>query len=181
MLEDKGITDSESYRESLVVVSETLQSYTVSVLAFDWWQATSQKVNDKLLHLKFKDSTGDSKLVLMIDFFIPVDKSTFTSQKLEELLLTKSRQVIKSSVEKRPTFVNIRTQGVLGMYSSFKDAKLAEQTKIPDGQYRFNTQGIMYTDGLLINFTIISNDLGSENHRYAMHFITKGLTIKNEK
>lgn len=181
MLEDKGITDNKSYRESLVVVSDQLQQYTVSVLGFNWWQVSSQKVNKKLLHVKFSDTTGDSKMTLMIDFLVAAKETQYNQSKLKDLLVKKSRQVIAGSVEKRPTLVNIRTQGVLGIYSSFKDATLADEVNIPDGEYRFNTQGIMYTKGVLINFTLLSNDLSSENHRSAMNFMTRGVTVKENK
>ena len=58
--------------------------------------------------------------------------------------------------------------GGLGAHFAFKDESLASLDKLPDGEYAYMSAGAVIVGQVLINFTVLTNDLQSPAYRTAV-------------
>jgi tetratricopeptide (TPR) repeat protein len=180
MLETKGIVDEESYQESLKLSTGSLAKYEVSMLTFKWWKFFKNEVSDQFLHFKFTDNTGDTDISLLIDFIEPNDDSKLDQMKVKNLVADKGKVFEKMSVLGKTNIKTLEVEGGYGYYATYKDASLVGKTSYPAGEFLNTTQGMLKKSGLLINFTLLSNDTAAENHIFALQFLANGILIEEQ-
>lgn len=180
MLESKGITDAESYTNALALQQGQLGNYQVSMLVFNWWKGFKKEINDHFLHFKFTDDSGDTPISLLVDFIVPQVDKTINGSDVRKLLIEKGRVVLPDSIEQKVTPKSMKIDKGFGYYSNFTDKNLIDKKVYPAGEFLHTTQGMIIRSGLMINFTLLSNDLEAENHQMAMAFLSNGINIEKK-
>lgn len=181
MLDTKGIVDAASYRESLKLSTGSLAHYEVSMLTFKWWKFFKNEVNNRFLHFKFTDNTGDTDISLLIDFIQPKEDIDLTQMKVKNLVTEKGQTFENMSVLGKTVIKTLNVEDGYGYYATYKDASLVGKTSYPPGEFLNTTQGMLKKSNLLINFTLLSNDTSAENHIFALQFLANGILIEENQ
>lgn len=181
MLETKGITDEESHQNALKITSGDLGQYQVTMLTFNWWKAFKKEVSDDFLHFKFTDDSGDTKISLLIDFRVPKNDQKINQIKLKEMALDRGKVFAPLSVSKTTELTPLQMENGFGYYAEYTDPSLVGKSSYPPGEYLHTTQGLISKDGVVVNFTLLSNDLEAENHLFAIQFLTHGFFVQQGK
>ncbi len=84
----------------------------------------------------------------------------------------------ESSVEKAMQFEYLRPKVGAGTYCIFTDAKLVGQTKFPPGEYLHATKGLKVWPGVLVVFSIFSNETKSDDFRAALTLLRESVVEK---
>ncbi len=84
----------------------------------------------------------------------------------------------ESSVEKAMQFEDLRPKVGAGTYCIFTDAKLVGQTKLPPGEYLHATKGVKVWPGVLVIFSIFSNETKSDDFRSSLSVLRDSVAEK---
>ncbi len=84
----------------------------------------------------------------------------------------------ESSVEKAMQFEDLRPKVGAGTYCIFTDTKLVGQTTFPPGEYLHATKGVKVWPGVLVVFSIFSNETKSDDFQAALAVLRESVTEK---
>jgi len=180
MLERKGITDAESYQDALKITTGGLGNYQVTMMTFKWWKAFKKEISDDFLHFKFTDDSGDTNISLLIDFMVPKNEQSINQSKLKKMVQDKGKTFEPSSVNKSTKLKPLQLENGFGYYAEYTDASLIGKTSYPPGEFLHTSQGLISKDGVVVNFTLLSNDLEAENYLFAIQFLTHGFFVQQD-
>lgn len=178
MLESKGITDAESYQDALKITRGDLGNYQVIMMTFKWWKAFKKEISDDFLHFKFTDDSGDTNISLLIDFMVPKNDEPLNQNALKKMVQDKGKAFEPSSVNKTTKLKPLQLENGFGYYAEYTDASLVGKTSYPPGEFLHTSQGLISKDGVIVNFTLLSNDLEAENYIFAIQFLTHGFFVQ---
>lgn len=101
---------------------------------------------------------------------IPLKKKSElrTQDSIDELVRSMTKQYATGSVEKETKLVPLKE--ALGSYASFTDASLVGKANAP-GSYKNVTAGVIRYGSSIVNFTLLSNSLGSKLFKEALSII----------
>lgn len=152
-------------------VTNKVRGYLFSINVLHHWSITNTAFNQKLLHMRFVDSSRNAKISVLIDFIFP-DSKKFSIKELYEILyLSASRYVEGSSQGQiKPYELTVKKgKGVVAIFTN-SDSVVG---------YRHLTKGLIYKGDWLIQFTIKSNSLTNNNYIFAMHALTDSIEISH--
>ncbi len=100
-----------------------------------------------------------------------------TREKMQDSVIASSQQYLLGSVEQNITLKELKLRNGYGYYAMLTDARLAKLIKVPPGEFKFITNGIIRLsyDSVLV-FNLMTNDRG-KLHREMLNYIvsfTKG-------
>ncbi|QFU24118.1 hypothetical protein FS418_21235 [Shewanella sp. YLB-09] len=117
--------------------------------------------------LRVKPYSGSDMTLLMT--FIKIDSREFSQTGLLDRVMLEtdmkymfSRDSKLNSHELTPLFLDGKVR-----LTNYVDPVIASRKKLTKGEYAYVTAGALVSDGLLINITILSNHLGSDNYAKA--------------
>jgi tetratricopeptide (TPR) repeat protein len=178
MLTLKGITDQQSYQQSLGTLKGELSNSSITMLTFNWWKSFKKEVSENFLHFKYTDDSGDTNISLLIDFIVVKEDKKINQSVLIEMLKKAAEPLKKTSIEQSFKYETMKTQVGFGYYTTFTDANLIDKKSFPPGEYLYTTKGFMLMNDLLIHFTLLSDDKEAQNHIFALQFLANGILIE---
>jgi hypothetical protein len=133
---------------------------------------------EKLQPLRFADvkvkPKKDSSFSLMLYFKsdTPDVAQLNSPEKIEQSVKRSSEQYLSGAVEKKIELKKLKANGGYGCYAVFTDAKLAQQTEIPKGQFKYVTRGMVRVSPYsALGFTLMSNDLDGPQYNEVFNYI----------
>jgi hypothetical protein len=123
----------------------------------------SSKDDHGMLNVKVADRKERAMLQLT---FLPDPDARFTSSwNRKELMNENFRDHVPDSVEKAMQFVELDPRTGMGTYCVFTDASLVGKTKLPPGEYLNATTGVKAWPGVVVVFSLVSNDTTSKEYK----------------
>ena len=101
------------------------------------------------------------------------DLANFDSaEKMKNVVLVTSQKFLPNCVEKTVQMQTINHRGRYGFYSILTDASLANETKVPEGKFKFITRGMvrLSTDSAL-GFSLMTNEVTSKDYQGLLNYI----------
>jgi hypothetical protein len=154
----------------LKLISEKVGGVNISMQAMQHWDVNSKVYNKKLYHTKFFDRRRNSELFLMIDFIFP-DNKKFSNNELQDLIYLIGSRYIKGSKEQQLNIYGLDIENGYGLMTTF-----THSDEVKDFVYA--TKGVMFMHNWLIQFTLLSNNISSSNHKFALQMLSNGISIK---
>ena len=149
-------------------------SDTFVVEETDEWKVDVQKV----LSLRFadvnitpkKDKSFDMQLYFKCD---TPDLAQFdSSDKIKKIVMSSSQNYLPYIVEKKIELKKMNVKGWYGWYTVFTDAKLANKTKIPEGEFKYMTRGMVrLSPDSALGFSIMTNELDTPEYEKLFDYI----------
>jgi hypothetical protein len=100
-----------------------------------------------------------------------------TPEKIKNSVLASSKQYLPGSLEKEITLKELKLRNGYGYYTVLTNAKLAKLAKVPPGEFKYITMGmIRVSEDTALGFSLMTNDRG-KLHKEMLNYIvnfTKG-------
>jgi hypothetical protein len=100
-----------------------------------------------------------------------------TPEKIKNSVLASSKQYLPGSLEKEITLKELKLRNGYGYYTVLTDAKLARLAKVPPGEFKFKTIGmIRVSEDTALGFSLMTNER-SKQYKEMFNYIftfTKG-------
>ncbi len=95
-----------------------------------------------------------------------------TAEKMKQVVLLSSQKYLTNCVEKTVTLQPLNHRGRYGCYTVLSDARLAEVSQVPAGQFKFITRGMMRlsTDSAL-GFSLMTNEVTSKDYKALLDYV----------
>jgi hypothetical protein len=119
------------------------------------------------------------KFSMMLYFICDTpDLSEFdTPEKMETKFRKSSRKYLPYSKENEMNITPLNWNGRYGFKTVFTDKNYDELSKVPDGEFRYITRGMVrISNNTALGFSIMSNDLNSTNYEDLLKYV-KGFVI----
>jgi hypothetical protein len=155
---------------SITKIDNKVKGYHVSLDALRQWEIINKVFNNKLLHMKFIDNKRGDELLVRIDFIYPDNKS-FSTHELTEIVYLVGSRFVSGSREGQINVYSINTNNGKGVMATFTQSSVE-----PD--YKYSSKGAIFKDDWLIQFTLLSNNLKSHSHEFALQSLFQSLEIK---
>ncbi len=99
-----------------------------------------------------------------------------TAQGIDAALTASSQAFASESVQGRTIIRRLDSANGIGAYASFSERE-------PEAKPKFAhvTSGLFNAKGLVCTFTLLADDLGSDNHRRALNIVSRGIVAKAPK
>ena len=156
--------------ESTRLISDIVKTFKISISALSRWSMFKKVYNNKLLHIKFLDKQPEGKISLLIDFIFP-DNKKFSDEELDDIVYLLGSQFVNSSVEGRVNTHKLAVKQGKGVMATFTNTNRNKE-------YRYTTKGVIYKGEWLIQFTLLSNNLRSFSHQFALQSLINSITIQ---
>jgi hypothetical protein len=167
---NKQLSSVNVKAHSITKIGNKVKGYQVSLDALRQWKIVNKVFNNKLLHIKFIDNKIDNELLVRIDFIYP-DNKIFSTQELTEIVHLVGSRFVSGSQEGQVNAYSINTNNGKGVMANFTQSSVA-----PD--YKYSSKGAIFKGDWLIQFTLLSNNLTSHSHEFALQSLFKTLVIK---
>ena len=133
----------------------------------------------KYLSLRFADvevtPKKDKSFSLMLYFKCDTpDLAQFDSfAKIEKSIRSSSQEYLARAVEKKIEVKRLDPKGWYGCYTVLTDANLAKQAKVPEGEFKYITRGMVrLSRDSALGFSLMSNELDSPLYKELLDYIT---------
>ena len=95
-----------------------------------------------------------------------------SAEKMKQAVVLSSQKYLPGCVEKTVQLHAINHHGRYGFYTVLTDAALANQSKLPEGQFKFMTRGMvrLSTDSAL-GFSLMTNEVTSQEYRELLDYL----------
>jgi hypothetical protein len=95
-----------------------------------------------------------------------------TAEKMKQVVLDSARKYLPTSVEKTVPLQPLNHRGRYGFFAVLTDARLAEVSKVPEGQFKFTTRGMvrLSTDTAL-GFCLLTNEVTSKDYKALLDYV----------
>jgi hypothetical protein len=97
-------------------------------------------------------------------------------QALDTAVVETSQQYLERSVQGKVVVHHLTSPGGIGAYASF-----TERVRPPKPQFANVSSGLFSANGLVCTFTLLADDLASENHRIALTLVSRGIVVPPKK
>ena len=101
------------------------------------------------------------------------DLANFDSaEKMKKVVLASSQKYLPNCVEKEVQLHAINQRGRYGFYTILTDANLANETRVPEGKFKFITRGMvrLSTDSAL-GFSLMTNEVTSKKYEELLAYV----------
>lgn len=116
----------------------------------------------------------NGNIVLDATFYPDAENRFATREAMDALMRQSFGHLLEGAVQKEMAFTFAETAGGLMGYTTFTDAKW-EGREIPANEWRHATAGVRRWAGTLVHFTILSNDLESDDYADALDVVRSGI------
>jgi hypothetical protein len=165
----KNINNANNSGQTDLLISHKVGSYQISITTHKNWLATTKVYSKKLLHMKFIDINPNNRISLLIDFIFP-DNKKFTLQELTNLINLVGSRYISGSIENAIHTYKLRVKQGLGVMATFTNSQLIKN-------YKYATKGVIFKKDWMIQFTLLSDNLNSNSHNWALHSLIDSVSI----
>jgi hypothetical protein len=169
-LNDKQLDNISVLNSSVKKVSNRVKGYNISLDALDNWSIVNKVYNDKLLHMKFLDNHLGNEISLLIDFIYP-DNKVFSIAELTEIIHLVGSRFVAGSKEGQINIYSINNFDGKGVVATFTHSAIMPH-------YKYSSKGAIFKDNWLVQFTLLSNNLTSNSHEFALQTLFNTLDIK---
>jgi hypothetical protein len=169
-IRNKQLRSVKAKSNSITKIGNKVKGYQVSLDALRQWKIVNKVFNNKLLHMKFIDNKIGNELLVRIDFIYP-DNKVFSTHELTEIVHLVGSRFISGSHEGQVNAYSINTNNGKGVMANFTQSAV-----VPD--YKYSSKGAIYKDDWLIQFTLLSNNLTSHSHEFALQSLFQTIVIK---
>jgi len=137
------------------------------------WKFNLTKDNQTGVQTKHLEDRG-GEVKLEASFLPDSENDLATREALEGRLRATSEPMLQAAVEQEMKVTTTKTSDGLITYSTFTDRRFAEGD-VPRDERRYATEGIRSWPGVSLHFTILTNELTSDEYRAALEILTQGL------
>ena len=169
-LNEKQLNNIPVLNNSVKKISNRVKGYNISLDALNNWSIVNKVYNDKLLHMKFIGSHLGNEISLLIDFIYP-DNKVFSIAELTEIIHLVGSRFVGGSKEGQINIYSIKNIDGKGVIATFTHSAI-----VPN--YKYSSKGVIFKDNWLVQFTLLSNNLTSNSHEFALQSLFKTLAIK---
>jgi len=156
--------------KSTQLISDIVKTFKISMSALNRWSMFKKVYNNKFLHLKFLDKQPGSEISLLVDFIFPDDKK-FSDEELDDIVYLLGSQFVNSSVEGKVNTHKLDVKQGKGVITTFTNTNRNKE-------YRYITKGVIYKGKWLVQFTLMSNNLRSFSHKFALQTLSNSIFIQ---
>ena len=114
-----------------------------------------------------------AKLTMMAD----AEGRFVTPEAVDELVTIANQHFAENAIEKTPKLIRIKAKVGHGAYCIFTDSKLVGVSTPAEGEIRNVTSGVFVIGKQAVIFTILSNDITSDEYRAALDLISNGISV----
>lgn len=150
-------------------ISNTVKAHRISIDVLNHWNIVNKVFNNKLLHMNFSDDTSPSNMSLMIDY-IYTDNKVFSDSELTEIVYLVGSRFVDGSRENQVNPYNLKVNKGKGVAATFTDSD-------QENRYKYAQKGAIYKQGWLIQFTLLSNNIFSTSHQFALQSLANSILI----
>ena len=111
------------------------------------------------------------KIDLVISFVPDPQGKVSNDESQRGLVADACRTYAEASVEKSYDFKDLAPHTGSGTYCTFTDASLVRKLPLPPGEYLMVTSGVKAWPGCCLVFTLLSNNLSSDEYAAAMKLV----------
>lgn len=169
-IREKKLASVDVKAHSITKIGNKVKGYQVTLDALKQWEIVNKVFNNKLLHMKFIDHNIGNELLVRVDFIFPDNKS-FSTQELTEIVHLVSSRFVSGSQEGQVNAYSINTHNGKGVMANFTQSSVTPE-------YKYSSKGAIFKDDWLIQFTLLSNNLKSHSHEFAIQSLFQTLEIK---
>jgi hypothetical protein len=95
-----------------------------------------------------------------------------TADKMKQVVLLSSQKYLTNCVEKTVQLQPLSHRGRYGFYTVLTDARLAEASKVPAGQFKFITRGMVrLTTDSALGFSLMTNEVTSKEYKALLDYV----------
>ena len=105
-----------------------------------------------------------------MDFIFPDDKK-FSDEELDDIVYLLGSQFVNSSVEGKVNTHKLDVKQGKGVITTFTNTNRNKE-------YRYITKGVIYKGKWLVQFTLMSNNLRSFSHKFALQSLVNSISIQ---
>lgn len=168
---DKSNVPKEIFKEEeLKTIVSLAKGYRVSFVIKYKWEVTNTVYNNRLIHMKFIDSSSNDQMSLMMDF-LHTEGKKFTLLELKNLLYLVGSRYKQVSNKNKNTPINFNVNKGIGVFSTFNNT-------IDSLNYKYITRGIIYKKDWLIHFTLLNDNQISKNFKLALDSLSSNIFIE---
>ncbi|HPF74441.1 MAG: DUF4124 domain-containing protein [Rhodanobacteraceae bacterium] len=164
----KHIADGSGPQERIEVQVGATDHFVISLPAA-WHGSVRTPPGIQAPTLSARSANGGMSLDMT---FIPIPEPVDQPEQLLARVMTGIASEHENDPNSRRSklfpFSTPNIPGGLGAHFAFKDESLASLDKLPDGEYAYMSAGAVIVGQVLINFTVLTNDLQSPAYRTAV-------------
>ena len=169
-----GLFGAEFEREETVVLFENRR---VTIAVPNGFVFARARDNLGVVRVQLHNAKEDVTAQLT---FLPDLEERFTDKYERHRFLFESfSEFAESSVEKAMQFEDLRAKVGVGTYCIFTDAKLVGVTKLPPNEYLHATKGVKVWPGVLVVFSIYSNETKSDDFQAMLTLLRDSVVEKS--
>ncbi len=169
-----GILNAAPHREETVTLSETRKVAIAPPAGFTF---ASGRDAEGLIRVQMNNA--DDSVSLQLIFLPDFEQRFMDGYERNRFLHESFSEFAESSVEKAMQFNDLKPKVGAGTYCVFTDAKLVGETKYPPGEYLHATKGVKVWPGVMVVFSIFSNDTVSKDYQAAMGQMRESVTERS--
>ena len=137
----------------------------------DGWTHRDHQAIDNAMTLKV--SSPEEKVVLLVTIlFLPAPPELDVPGVVVEMNKENAVESLEQSCEPN----SLKPADGAGAYCAFTDKDLADVDVVPAGQFKYVSAGLVIAKGLVVNFTILTNDVEGADYARALG-VMSGVTV----
>lgn len=161
----------KNHNNKISKATNQVRQYLFSIDILNHWRVINTVFNQKLLHMKFVDSSRSAKMSVLIDFIFP-DNKKFSIKELTEILYLSASRYVEGSEQSVINPYQLKIINGKGVVTTFTGSDAVKD-------YRHLTKGLIYKGDWLVQFTIKSNSLTNNNYSFVMNALTNTIKISH--
>jgi hypothetical protein len=169
-----GSVSAAPHREEIVTLSEVRKVAIAPPTGFTF---ASGRDAEGLIRVQL--NTADDSISLQLTFLPDFEQRFMDGYERNRFLHESFSEFAESSVEKAMQFEDLKPKVGAGTYCVFTDAKLVGLKKYPPGEYLHATKGVKVWPGVMVVFSIFSNDTVSKDYLAAMSLLRESVVERS--
>lgn len=155
------------------LIMSTNDSFIVAETS-EWKIIVQKELTLRFADVNIKPKKGDNFNMQLYFKCDTPDLAQFDSPvKIKQSVLSSSEKYLPYTVEKSVTLKELHVKGWYGWYTILTDAKLANSTSIPAGEFKYITRGmIRLSPDSALGFSIMTNDLDTPEYKKLFKYIS---------
>jgi hypothetical protein len=123
-------------------------------------------------------SNASNDVSVQLTFLPDFEERFMEGYERNRFLFESFSEFAESSVEKAMQFEDLKPADGVGTYCVFTDAKLVGVTTLPENEYLHATKGVKVWPGVLVVFSVFSNDTTSKDYKAIMTMLRESVVEK---
>jgi hypothetical protein len=169
-----GILRAAPHREETVALSDIRK---VSIAPPTGFTFASGRDAEGLIRVRMNNA--DDSVSLQLTFLPDFEQRFMDGYERNRFLHESFSEFAESSVEKAMQFDDLKPKVGAGTFCVFTDAKLVGLPKYPPGEYLHATKGVKVWPGVMVVFSIFSNDTVSKDYQAAMNLMRESVVERS--